>query len=85
MSLRTDLTTGALDSTIAAGASKTTYAGAGISVGGWLVSSEAAVLVGMAIGVAGLIVNWYYRARDDRRAQAEHEARMRQIQHPPRG
>lgn len=82
MTLRTDLATGALDSTIAAGASKTTYAGAGISVGGWLVSSEAAVLVGMAIGLAGLIVNWYYRARDDRRAQAEHEARMRQIQQP---
>ena len=82
MTLRTDLATGALDSTIAAGASKTTYACAGISVGGWLVSSEAAVLVGMAIGLAGLIVNWYYRARDDRRAQAEHEARMRQIQQP---
>jgi hypothetical protein len=50
-----------IDATIAAASSKTTYAGAGFTIGGWLMSSEFAVLFGMLIGAAGFGVNWYYK------------------------
>lgn len=77
MSPRTDLAVHTVDGTIAAAGSKTTYAGAGMTVGGWLLSSEFAVLVGIVIGVAGFLVNWYYRHKQDLRERAEHQARMR--------
>ena len=51
----------AIDATIAATGSKATYTGAGMTIGGWFLSSEFAVLMGMLIGVAGFLVNWYYR------------------------
>ena len=34
---------------------------AGMTVGGWMLSSEFAVLFGMLIGLAGLGVQWYYK------------------------
>jgi len=63
----------------AAVASKMTYAGAGTSVWGWFASSEAGVILGIVIGVIGLLVNIFFRLRQDRRHQTEHEARMRAI------
>lgn len=68
-----------LDATIAAAGSKATYAGSGMTVGGWLVSSEFAVLAGIVIGVAGFLVNWYYKHRQHERERLEHEARMRRL------
>ena len=76
-----------LDAAVAGAASKTTYAGAGMTVGGWLLSSEFAVLFGMALGLAGFIVNWAYkhkltkteiRLREEQaeRDRIEHAARM---------
>ena len=65
------------DSVIASTASKATYTGAGASVMGWLVSSEAAVFFGIVIGVLGLVVNVIFSIRRDRREQREHEQRMR--------
>jgi hypothetical protein len=73
----TSLANHTVDGTIAAVGSKATYTGAGMTVGGWLLSSEFAVLMGIVIGVAGLLVNWFYRHRQDERERAEHEARMR--------
>ena len=70
-----------LDSTLAAAGSKATYGGAGASVVGWLMSSEFGVLVGILIGVGGFCVNWYYRHKQDKREQAEHERRMREAGH----
>lgn len=67
----------------AAVASKSTYAGAGSMILGWMFSSEAAVLLGMVIGLAGLAVNWYYKAKTDQREQREHEARMRKLKTKP--
>lgn len=67
------------EAAIAAVAHKGTMAGAGAAVIGWATSSEAGVLIGIIIGVAGLAINWYYKARADRRASAEHAARMKQI------
>lgn len=67
----------AFDATVASTATKVTYTGAGMTISGWFLSSEFAVLMGVIIGVAGFIVNWYYRHKEDRRQQAEHERRMR--------
>lgn len=65
-----------LDATMAAFGSKATYTGASASVVGWLMSSEAGIFIGIVIGVAGFIVNWYYKHKEDKRREAEHKARM---------
>jgi len=55
-----------------AAASKSTYMGVLSMFFGWLVSSNAAIVVGMLVGVAGLLVNWYYKREDFKlRAAAE--------------
>ena len=76
----------AADAAIASTATKVTYTGAGMTISGWFLSSEFAVLMGVVIGVAGFIVNWYYRHKEnlrqqaqDLRSQAEHELRMQQL------
>lgn len=45
-----------------------------------LTANELAALCGIVVGVLGLLVQWYYNRRRDRREQAEHEARMRSLQ-----
>lgn len=65
-----------IEGTVAAAASKATYLGSGAAVTGWLLSSEFAVLAGLVLGVAGFVVNFYYRRKQDRREQAEHDAKM---------
>ena len=69
----------ALEATIGSVASKATYTGATTSIVGWFLSSEFGILVGMVLGIAGFAVNWYYKLRQDRREQAEHERRMAQL------
>lgn len=69
-----------IDATVAAVGSKTTQAGAGIAIGGWFFSSEFGVLCGIVIGIAGLGVSFYFKRREDKRLQAEHELRMRKLQ-----
>lgn len=66
----------AIETTVAAVGGKATYAGSGSAVLGWLMSNEFAVVGGLLIGFAGLLVNWYYKRKSDRRKQAEHDARM---------
>jgi len=65
-----------LEASLAAAGSKATYTGASTSVVAWFLSSEFGVLFGILLGVAGLAVNWFYRHRQDKREQAEHEKRM---------
>jgi hypothetical protein len=72
-----------VDATLAAIGSKATWGGAGAAIFGWLTSSGFGVLIGAIGVVAGLLMQWYFnRRRDrreeaaDRRAQAEHERRM---------
>lgn len=67
------------DAAIAAIGSKATFTGATTSVLAWFTSSEFGVLAGVALGVLGLLVNWYFKNRTDRRDQAEHEARIRRL------
>ena len=69
----------ARDATLSALSSKATYAGAGASFWGWLTSSEAGVVFGIVLGIVGLLLNLYFKRREDARQQVEHEARMRAI------
>ena len=76
----------AIEVAVAAVASKSTYAGAGTSLLGWLLSSEFTIVVGIVIAFAGLGVNWYYKAKADRRGAAadaratvEHELRVARL------
>jgi hypothetical protein len=50
-----------------------------VTISGGVMLSEVAVIVGMVMGVLGLLLNWYYRAKDDRRAVIEHERRMKDL------
>lgn len=86
-----EATSHTIDATIAAVSSKTTYAGAGFTIGGWMLSSEFAVLFGMVLGTAGFFVNWYYKhkltmseikLREEQalREREAHAARMGQYQ-----
>lgn len=79
-----------LDAAFAWLGSKSTYAGAFTTIGGWMLSSEFAVLVGMVVGVLGLLVNQHYRRKvasaeiaaiNERteRERAEHELRMEKL------
>ena len=57
----------AIEAAVTTIAPKTTYGGAATSILGWLASSEFTVIVGLFVAVAGLAVNWYYKAKADRR------------------
>lgn len=79
-----------LDSVVLAVTSKTSWGGAITAVVGGLSLSGTGVLVGMCVGVASVLLQWYYKRKHlmlaladerrkdaaDRRAQAEHERRM---------
>jgi hypothetical protein len=65
-----------IDATMAAVGSKATYTGASASVLGWMISSEFGVLFGLFLGLVGLCVNWFYKHKEDKRQQAEHDRRM---------
>lgn len=42
----------------------------------WLLSERGVALMGIVIGAAGLVIQWHYNRRRDRREQEEHSARM---------
>ncbi len=69
-----------IDATIAAAAGKTTQLGASTTVVGWALSSEMGILSGIVIGVAGLVVQLVFKIREDRRREAEHQRRMRDME-----
>lgn len=65
-----------IEHTIATFSGKATYAGAGTTVTGWYLSSEFAMAFGLLVGAAGFMVNTYYRWKQDKREQLEHELRV---------
>lgn len=67
------------DASIAAAASKSTYTGAGLTITGWLLSSQAAILVGMVVGILGLVVNFVFKLREDRRQEKLHQEKIKKI------
>lgn len=70
-----------VEAAIAAVGSKVTYAGSGGSVLAWMTSNEGGVMIGVLVAVVGLVVNVFFKWREDRRQQEEHNERMRQLQH----
>lgn len=75
-----DFPTSAADLTVSTAASKSAYAGAISMILGWLVSSNAAILLGMIVGVVGMYVNWYYKHKADKRMTREHDLRVARLQ-----
>ena len=73
-------TVDAIDVTMAAVGTKATYTGVGVSGLGWFLSNEFFGLAGILIGLAGLIVTWYYKHKADKRLTREHDLRV-EIQH----
>lgn len=67
------------DAAMAGFGSKATYTGAGTTTVGAFFTSEVGVIAGIVIGVLGLIVNIYFKNREDKRLQTEHDARMDEI------
>lgn len=55
-----------------------TQGGAYSAVLGGLTANEIAAYGGLIIGAAGLLINWYYKAKEDRRA--EHHIRNRRAE-----
>ncbi len=73
------ITETATDVAIASVASKTTYMGVG-SVGfGWLMTNEAAVVGGLIVGVTGLLINWWYKRKADKREEEMHKLRIKEF------
>lgn len=60
------------DTAASAVASKTTMVGSTVTVAGWATHSDFGMWVGIVIGVLGLVVNFYYRFKSDRRAAEAH-------------
>lgn len=61
------MSTESVELSISSVASKATYLGSGSTVLGWLVTSEAAVLIGILVTLAGFAVNLYYKRLDSQR------------------
>lgn len=68
-----------IEATMAAVGQKTTVAGASVTGAGWVFSNEFLGLAGLLVAVAGLLVNIYFRWKEDRRQQRKHEAEMAAI------
>ncbi len=66
----------AYEATLATVGSKATYGGASATVASWFLSSEFGMLMGIVIGLIGLAVNAYYKHKEDKRRQEEHDRRM---------
>lgn len=64
---------------IAAAAHKTSIAGSTVSVAGWATSSDLGMWAGIVIGIAGLVVNWYFKRQADKRNQESHNLYMAQL------
>lgn len=45
----------------------------------WMLSERGVALIGIAIGLTGLAVQWWYRRKQDKREQEEHALRMEQL------
>lgn len=69
-----------IDATVTSVSSKAAGAGSLVTVVSWWQSSNLGMWAGIAIGVLGLLVNWYYKHQGNKRADAAHNVRMRAIE-----
>lgn len=74
MNLPTEATTiiMATDSTLANVGRITATGGTLSAIGGWIVSSTGAAVIGILGVVIGVLIQWYFKSRDDKRRQEEH-------------
>src|SRR3546814_6384615 len=63
---------------IAAGGNTVSHAGLFTAFGGWLLSSEAAVLIGIVMSIGGFLVNVYFKWRQQQRQIAAAAEQSRQ-------
>lgn len=68
-----------VESTVSAVASKATGAGSAVSVVSWFASFDFGLWAGILIGFAGLVINWYFRRKSDKRAEESHLAFMTKL------
>jgi hypothetical protein len=71
-----------IGSTVHAVASKVTGSGSAITVVSWYVNFDWGLWLGLLIGLAGLVVNWYFKRQENQRMQEEHDAKMVMMQDP---
>lgn len=64
------MTTAVADAAVAGAASKATWTGSAVTVLSTFTSSDFGLWAGVAIGVAGLVVNWYFKRKSDLREAA---------------
>lgn len=69
----------AIDVSMAAIGTKATYTGVGVSGLGWFLSNEFFGLAGILIGLAGLVITWYYKHKADARHTREHDIRLEML------
>ena len=60
-------------------ASKTTYIGGLGGFFAWLLSIDILPWAGLFVAIAGLIVNWYYRRQENKRAQEIHDLTVKRL------
>lgn len=65
-----------IEQTVSEISTKVTYTGAGTGALGWLLSSNFIGLVGVGVALAGFLVNWYYKHKQNQREEAEYLKRM---------
>lgn len=66
----------AAEAAIAASATKVMYAGSAGGILGAISAHDAVAWVGAAVAIGGFFVNLYYRYRQDKREEREHQRRM---------
>ena len=74
-------------SSVVSTSTKTTMAGAGSGLLMWLANLDLLALIGLVIGIAGFLVslcgffvNWYYKAKENQRAEELHRAELKKLQ-----
>lgn len=66
----------AVEATVASLANKVTYGGGSVAFVGGLTANEIAAFGGLLIAAVGLVVQWVFNRRRDKREQLYLEARM---------
>ncbi|WP_336754624.1 holin [Acinetobacter sp. USHLN143] len=64
--------------TVSSAASKTTYAGAASGFVAWLASVDVLAWMGIALALAGFVVNWHYKRLENKRADEIHKLKVEQ-------
>ena len=70
----------ATDSAVAAGAQKVSVGGGTVAFFGGLSANEIAAFGGLLIALVGLLVQWHYKHKSDKRATRLYEKRLAKIE-----